>query len=253
MPSRVRQLIPGSSAAFTLIELLVVVSIIAILATLLLPAISMVQGQARSRTCASNLRMINIATMTYTAENDGILPYHEEGTEHGWRRKTEDYLENLYVSDDFRSNAVYTCPHAVRDITNPWRYHHRFSFHYSINDAMHGIWRTTDNDWFGAPANPKKPVALSRVKSYRVLFADGNVNANGGLAYVLDAGGADPTSWQKGPWPVAGNTVLLEQAMAGNDARRIIRHRGTVNQAHLDGHISTVSSMWLKSDWQKDW
>lgn len=62
------------TAAFTLIELLVVVSIIAILAALLLPAIGMVRSLARVVTCGSQLRQINAAILTYAQDNEGRVP-----------------------------------------------------------------------------------------------------------------------------------------------------------------------------------
>jgi prepilin-type N-terminal cleavage/methylation domain-containing protein/prepilin-type processing-associated H-X9-DG protein len=64
-----------TSAAFTLIELLVVISIIAILAAMLLPAISLVKEAARSANCGSNQRQILLAVSAYISEQDGMLPY----------------------------------------------------------------------------------------------------------------------------------------------------------------------------------
>ncbi|MBN8527399.1 MAG: prepilin-type N-terminal cleavage/methylation domain-containing protein [Planctomycetes bacterium] len=58
---------------FTMIELLVVVSIIAILAALLLPAIRLVRGAAQAAACAGNLRQIGLGIQTYAAEHDGAL------------------------------------------------------------------------------------------------------------------------------------------------------------------------------------
>lgn len=58
---------------FTLIELLVVVSIIAILAAMLLPAIGLVRDAARGQVCASNLRQIGTMVLAYSQDWDGLL------------------------------------------------------------------------------------------------------------------------------------------------------------------------------------
>jgi len=59
---------------FTLIELLVVVAIIAMLVSILLPALSTAREQARRAACASNLRQLGNACLGYAGENDNWLP-----------------------------------------------------------------------------------------------------------------------------------------------------------------------------------
>jgi prepilin-type N-terminal cleavage/methylation domain-containing protein len=61
-------------SAFTLIELLVVISIIAVLAAMLLPAVGTVREMARKSVCMNNQRQVMLATIAYCGENEGVTP-----------------------------------------------------------------------------------------------------------------------------------------------------------------------------------
>lgn len=59
---------------FTLIELLVVVAILAVLISILLPALGRAKAAARFAACASNLRQLGLGILTYTQDYDGYIP-----------------------------------------------------------------------------------------------------------------------------------------------------------------------------------
>jgi prepilin-type N-terminal cleavage/methylation domain-containing protein/prepilin-type processing-associated H-X9-DG protein len=69
------QAVAFARRAFTLVELLVVIGIIALLISILLPALGNVRESSRSIACQSNLRQSGQALLMYANDHGGMLPY----------------------------------------------------------------------------------------------------------------------------------------------------------------------------------
>lgn len=93
-----KNVLPGDSRrgwqAFTLIELLVVIAIIAILAAMLLPALSRAKESGKRIACMNNLRQLGMAARLYTDDNQGTYPVRS-GTDRWPDKFYDNYGKNV--------------------------------------------------------------------------------------------------------------------------------------------------------------
>ena len=87
--------------AFTLVELLVVISIIALLISLLLPALAQAKQSAMTTVCAANLRGIGQLLNEYSNSYEGAIPYgNSYDTNYAMYGPNEWYIQLFCYSHD---------------------------------------------------------------------------------------------------------------------------------------------------------
>ncbi len=223
--------------AFTLIELLVVISIIAVLAAMLLPAITLVRGQARTAVCGSNLRQMAIAYELYEQDSEyRLMPYVQNSTGM-WMAMLKPYQDDI--------DKIRTCPTA------------------STLTARPDYAGSATNAW--GPEQPPYAWLTNWTGSY-------GFNAWFHPGYV---GGANhPGQWNKWPpdkpgtvpvmcdsiwvnqWPERSHQPPADLLAGSTDGTYtmqrvcIDRHRRAINVAFCDGRIERVR---LAGLWDLSW
>lgn len=106
---------PSPRAGFTLIELLVVISVIAILSSMLLPAVARSKETGKIAACLNHLRQVGMASFMYADENTGRIPLQfpkEQDTTWASALSTNQYIKEY---------KVFLCPSYPPGQFKDWR------------------------------------------------------------------------------------------------------------------------------------
>jgi prepilin-type N-terminal cleavage/methylation domain-containing protein/prepilin-type processing-associated H-X9-DG protein len=222
---------------FTLVELLVVIGIIALLISILMPALAAARAQANQLKCASNLKTIGQATHLYSQDFKGKVPRNYEYTpqyEMGhvlWAEALARYINRSFrdntagnltsardpiLAQEFAKIEVFQCP------VNPNEQ--------QVIDYVTSGWPL--NDFERNRTGSQASVVITKVKEAtevaQMLDASPNLPLTTFSTY-------DVVRAEHLPFAPGTTGPLQPNCRIATD----LRHRGNVNILYLDGHVGS--------------
>ena len=153
--------------AFTLIELLVVIAIIALLVSLLLPALNKARDQAKQVWCLANIRGTMIAVNTYSSSYNNNLPFTLDNPATTYDEQMGPFfqLAALLIDDGLDPTRLH-CPGDPYDPGSVARWYEKFS----NGGTIPATWHPKDPEELGVEAHADYSYVYFQ-KMYRVLDA----------------------------------------------------------------------------------
>lgn len=224
---------PCRPVGFTLIELLVVIAIIAILAGMLLPALSRAKDKARSTKCFNNLRNLGLATQMYALDHNDYVPGDTFAAGYFFASLLAPYvagptldrkklLDPNFVHEVYKQIPIYQCP-AVRAKPGQRDF---YNLHYTINSINFERFRAT-RQYDTAPYQKIDGVPGSATELAYIF----EVNINGALQ-PRDYGGWNVWDQSHTTFSPQGRTNAQPRMIHARDKR----HLGQTTLVFLDGH-----------------
>jgi len=146
------------------VELLVVIGIIALLISILLPALNKAREAAKQTACLSNMRQIGLAMVMYTNDNRGMYPAPYAPTYDQWQASWNlQLVQGKYITGhsdltdpESYSSKVFVCP--SDDVQRAWGYPGTYW-------ANVGHWSYLCGwTWWGDSTRPGRSITTSKVK-----------------------------------------------------------------------------------------